>query len=296
MNPGDPLDGSEPPQPETHPMPISIVTPVYNGMPQIRRTLESMARQSVPFEHVVMDACSKDGTAEAVREFTPRYGVTVVSERDEGLYDAIAKGFARTQGDILAWLNAGDAYMPHTLSLVEWIFATHPEVEWISGIPAYSYEERDAVFTEPMIPVFSQVAIRRGWHNGHWLPHLEQESMFWRRSLWERAGGDALLRGKGRGKNYACDYHLWRHFARHARLRTVCSMLSSFTFTHGQISEKHREQYYAECGVTRPPAHSLRLPYYVWALYSFLRLPATIKGHHLKRRSTGSGGGAAKGE
>ena len=265
-------------------MPISIVTPVYNGLPQIRRTLESLARQSVPFEHIVMDACSPDGTGAAASEYQGRYNLTVVSEPDEGFYDAIAKGFARTQGNVMAWLNAGDVYMPSTLSLVEWIFDTHPEVDWITGIPAYCYEEKDAVCTEPIIPVYSQAVIRRGWHNGYWLPHLQQESMFWRRSLWERAGGDELLRGKGRGKNYACDYHLWRRFARHARLHTVCSVLAAFASTKGQISEKFRRQYYQECGVANPPAYSLRLTYYAWAFYSFLRLPATIKGHHLKKR------------
>lgn len=266
-------------------MPISIVTPVYNGLPQIRRSLDSLARQSVPFEHLVMDACSPDGTAAVAGEYRSKYNLTVISEPDEGFYDAIAKGFARSRGDVMAWLNAGDVYLPYTLSLVEWVFATHPEVDWITGIPAYCDEARDAVCTEPLVPVYSQGAIRRGWHNGCRLPFLQQESMFWRRSLWERAGGDELLRGKGRGKNYACDYHLWRRFARHARLRTVCGVLAAFATTKGQISEKFRKQYYLECGVANPPAYSSRPAYYAWALYSFLRLPATIKKHHLESRS-----------
>ncbi len=265
-----------------NPPTISIVTPVYNGLPQIRRTLESLARQSVPFEHLVMDACSKDGTADVVREYTPRYGVTVVSERDEGLYDAIGKGFARTQGDVMAWLNAGDSYMPYTLSMVRRVFATHPEVDWITGVPAYYYESRDMVCMEPVVPAYSQSVIRRGWHNGYWLPHLQQESMFWRRSLWERAGAGELMRGRGATKGVAADYLLWRRFAEHARLHTVCTVLSTFAFAPGQISERLRKQYFLECGVKNPPDHPLRLTNYLWAFYSLLRVRASLREKNLK--------------
>ncbi len=261
---------------------ISIVTPVYNGMPQIRRTLDSLQQQSVPFEHLVMDACSTDGTAVTVSEYKSRYNISLVSEPDHGLYDALSRGFARTKGDILAWLNAGDAYLPFTLALVERVFAMYPEVDWISGIPAYHFEESNIVCTTALIPVYSRMAVRRGWHNGRWLPFLQQESMFWRRSLWERAGAAELLRGQGRGKGYAMDYLLWRRFAQHARLRTVCSLLASFAFTKGQISEKFRRQYYLECGVANPPERPLGLTYGLWALYSFLNIPATIKAQHLK--------------
>jgi glycosyltransferase involved in cell wall biosynthesis len=265
-----------------NPPTISIVTPVYNGMPQIRRTLESLRQQSVPFEHLVMDACSKDGTAETAREYTSQYNVTVISERDEGHFDAVSKGFARAKGDVLAWLNAGDAYMPYTLPLVQRVFATHPEIEWITGIPAYYYEDRDIACIEPVVPTYSRTVIRRGWHNGYWLPHLQQESMFWRRSLWDRSRATDLLKGQGRGKGYGIDYHLWRRFAEHARLHTVCSMLSSFAFTPGQITEKYRRQYFEECGVKNPPDHPFRPTNYLWAFYSFLKAPSTIKEKHLK--------------
>ncbi|HTH48195.1 MAG TPA: glycosyltransferase [Candidatus Limnocylindria bacterium] len=266
-------------------MTISIVTPVYNGLPQIRRTLDSLARQSVPFEHLVMDACSPDGTGAVVKEYANSYDVTLSSERDEGVYDAVAKGFARTRGDILAWLNAGDVYMPFTLALVQWIFETYPDVDWITGIPGNYYEERDAICLDPFTPVYSQTAVRRGWHNGYWLSPLQQESSFWRRSLWDKAGGREVLLGKGRGKGYASDFQLWRRFAQHSRPRTVCSLLAAFAITKGQISETFRQQYYQECGVSSPPAHPVRLLHFLWAIYSFLNARDTIKGHHLKART-----------
>ncbi len=261
-------------------MPISIVTPVYNGHPQIRRTLESLARQTVPFEHLVMDACSKDETVAAVNEYAGRYAVRVNSEPDEGLYDAVSKGFDRTQGDVLAWLNAGDVYMPSTLAVVAEVFANYPEVDWITGIPGYLFEDRNVTFIEPVTPMYWQMAVRRGWHNGLWLPPLQQESMFWRRSLWERAGGAELLRGQGRGKGYGSDYKLWRRFARHARPRTVCSPLAAFAHAKGQISEKFRAQYFRDCGVNHVPKRCFRPTFYLWAFISFLRTRTAIQGHH----------------
>jgi cellulose synthase/poly-beta-1,6-N-acetylglucosamine synthase-like glycosyltransferase len=74
-----------------NPPTISIVTAFYNGMPQIRRTLESLRQQSVPFEHLVMDACSKDGTADAASEYVPHYNVTVISEKDEDILTRSAR-------------------------------------------------------------------------------------------------------------------------------------------------------------------------------------------------------------
>ncbi|HTH48194.1 MAG TPA: glycosyltransferase [Candidatus Limnocylindria bacterium] len=261
---------------------ISIVTPVYNGMPQIHRTLEAMARQTVPFEHLVMDACSTDGTAAAVREYESRYNVRLVSEPDEGLFDAVSKGFGRTQGEILGWLAAGDFYTPYTLAVVQQVFAAYPDVEWITGIPGYFFEERGIVFSEPVAPVYLQEAVRRGWHNGLWLPTLQQESMFWRRSLWDRAGGAELLRGQGRGKGFASDYQLWRRFAEHARPATVCSPLAAFAHHPGQYSERFARQYLVECGVKGVPKRCFRPTFYLWLFYCLLRMRSCIKGHYLK--------------
>ena len=60
------------------------------------------------------------------------------------------------------------------------------------------------------------------------------------------------------------------------------SLLAAFAITKGQISERFRRQYYQECGVDNPPARPLAFTYGIWALYSFLNIPATLKGCHLK--------------
>ena len=262
-------------------MSITIITPVYNGAAHIRSTMESLSKQTVPFEHIVMDSRSSDGTADIAREFEGRFNTRVISEKDEGHFDAVSKGFALGKGDILGWINAGDFYLPWTLRVVQAVFDKYPEVEWITGMPAVYFEEKQMMALWLAFPVYIQGLIRRGYHNGKHLPPIEQETTFWRRSLWDRAGGSELLIGQGKGKGYATDYHLWKKFAEHAPLRTVRSLFSGFSVCPGQITERLRGVYFKECGVDRPYDKPLWLYSYPWLLYSFLRVQKTINVQHL---------------
>jgi glycosyltransferase involved in cell wall biosynthesis len=87
---------------------ISIVTPVYNGEKYIRETIESIANQSYKqFEHIIIDALSKDKTLEIIKEYKH---IKYLSEKDNGQSDAINKGFKMAKGEILAWQNADDTW------------------------------------------------------------------------------------------------------------------------------------------------------------------------------------------
>ena len=252
-------------------MRISIVTPVFNGARDIGKTLASLGGSPVDLEHIVMDGGSTDETCAIVSEHAARHPCRLVSQPDEGIYDAIAQGFSLATGDVFAWLNAGDFYLPWTLPAVEKIFEEHPEVDWITGIPSLFHASRSTLEVSLYAPVYSRLLVRRGWHNGAHLDFIQQESTFWRRSLWERSGASALLKGQGRGRGYAMDFHLWRRFAEHARLYTVASVLAGFAITPGQISERHRVRYFAECGVSSPPARSNRWLMILFRVYSTLR-------------------------
>lgn len=90
-------------------MKISIITVAYNSAATIRDTLESVAVQTHPeVEHIVIDGASSDGTADIARQF--EHVARVVSERDQGLYDAMNKGIAIATGDIVGILNSDDFY------------------------------------------------------------------------------------------------------------------------------------------------------------------------------------------
>lgn len=90
-------------------MKVSIITATYNSAATIRDTLESVKAQTYPnIEHVIVDGLSKDNTMEIVKEYDSVS--KVVSEKDNGIYDAMNKGIAMATGDIIAILNSDDFY------------------------------------------------------------------------------------------------------------------------------------------------------------------------------------------
>ena len=100
-------------------MKISVITVCYNSASTLARALQSVADQDWPkTEHIVIDGASADGTAEIIEHFRPRLA-HVVSEPDNGIYDAMNKGLDRASGDIICFLNADDQYAyPQVLSRV----------------------------------------------------------------------------------------------------------------------------------------------------------------------------------
>ena len=110
-------------------MKISVITAVWNAESSIAHCVESVRGNEV--EHLLMDNCSTDRSVEIARSTDP--AVRVFSEPDKGIYDAMNRGAARATGDILAWLNADDYYLPGTLEKVSAYFTAHPETELLHG-------------------------------------------------------------------------------------------------------------------------------------------------------------------
>ncbi|HEY5792280.1 MAG TPA: glycosyltransferase, partial [Chthoniobacterales bacterium] len=115
-------------------MKFSIVTPSFNQASHLEGTLRSVLDQpGVDLEYLVVDGGSTDGSREVIERHAGRLAWWC-SERDGGQYAAINKGFARTTGDILGWLNSSDLYLPWTLITVQQIFTQFPEVQWITSL------------------------------------------------------------------------------------------------------------------------------------------------------------------
>jgi len=188
-------------------MRVSIVIPVYNCAKLLGITLQSIRLCGhADIEVLVIDGSSDDNTAEVVSSFGDL--VTLfVSEPDGGQYDAINKGMARATGEILCWINGGDFFMPGAVGNAVSVFEACPAVAWITGRPCVA--EGLALRRQgPHEVVVSNPEIRYGLCCGGASGCLQQEGMFWRRSLWERAGGlDLRYRLAG-------DYELWIRFAR----------------------------------------------------------------------------------
>lgn len=221
---------------------ISVVTAVYNGEKYIEECLKSIMNQSYKnFEHIVMDGGSTDRTVEIVKKYEKLYNVKVYSQKDNGMYDAIVKGFDKATGDILCWLNSDDKYFPWAFEVMQKVI-TETEAEWCMGFPTF-WDTETVNRCQYRISSYSRYAIRKGYHDGRILPFIQQESCFWTKDLWIRANG-ALIR------NYkmAGDFQLWKKFASYTQLYKVNSMIAGFRH-HTEQKSSDMEGYYQEVGV-----------------------------------------------
>lgn len=217
-----------------NPPSISIVTPNFNSVDYIERTLKSVINQDYPnLEYVVVDGASTDGSQDIITKYSQKLS-GYISEPDEGHSDALNKGFAMTSGDIMGWINSDDILLPGSLAAIGEFFAKYPEVEWVTGQPTVI--EEDGTWKLHNLRKWSRVRFLNG--NYRW---IQQESTFWRRSLWDRAGG-----GLSRDINLAVDFELWVRFFRHAELYTYQLPLGAFRYREGQRSTAFRERYEAE--------------------------------------------------
>jgi glycosyltransferase involved in cell wall biosynthesis len=159
---------------------ISIVTPSFNQGVFLERTLQSVLRQHYPdLEYCVQDGGSTDGTAavlERYREQLAHYE----SGRDDGQADAINRAFAHTTGAILAWLNSDDLLLPGALDFVARYFARHPRVDVVYGHRVV-IDEHDGEVGRWVMPPHDAAALT-------WCDFVPQETLFWRRSIWEKVG------------------------------------------------------------------------------------------------------------
>jgi glycosyltransferase involved in cell wall biosynthesis len=113
---------------------ITVVTPSYNQGRFIEETIRSVLLQGYPnLEYIIIDGGSTDESVEIIRKYAP-WLTYWVSERDHGQSDAINKGWQRATGDILAWLNADDLYLPDTFFQVASAWRSNPEAGLFHGL------------------------------------------------------------------------------------------------------------------------------------------------------------------
>ncbi len=111
-------------------MHISVVTPSFRQSDWLRLCVASVADQGIAHEHIIQDACSDDGTLEWLLKDSR---VTVFVEKDAGMYDAVNRGLRRAKGDLVAYLNCDEQYLPGALALVAEWFERHPQVDMVFG-------------------------------------------------------------------------------------------------------------------------------------------------------------------
>jgi glycosyltransferase involved in cell wall biosynthesis len=191
-------------------MKFSIVTPTLNQVEYIRETIESILSQEGDFEleYWVIDGGSTDGTLNILKEYktklsnNKRIKFDFISEKDNGMSEAINKGLKYCSGEIISYLNSDDFYLPDTLAKVEQAFRDHQETKWLTGYCR--------IIDKKGKPIQGLVMKYRNFWLRHYtyftlkvLNFIPQPATFWRRELVQEIG----VFNENLG--YTMDYDYW---------------------------------------------------------------------------------------
>ncbi len=211
-----------PPLPE--PPRITVVTPSYNQAAFLERTLKSVLDQDYPnLEYIVQDGGSADGTTEVLEHYQDRLA-RWESAQDRGQSHALNLGFRHATGELLAYLNSDDLLLPGSLHYVARYFAAHPEVDVVYG-HRIVIDAQDREVGRWVLPPHDNEILS-------WVDYVPQETLFWRRSIWDRIGAridedfafamdwDLLLRFRDAGARFARVPRFLAAFRRHDRQKT----------------------------------------------------------------------------
>ncbi len=179
---------------------ISIVTPTFNQANFIERTIRSVMDQAYPrLRYAVYDGASTDETVGVIRPLAEEYRFQWKSEKDSGQADAINKAFSMVDGEIMAWLNSDDLFMPRALLYVGSYFDRHPDVDVIYG-HRILVNEHDEEIGRWVTPPYREEALT-------YFDYVPQETLFWRRRIWDKVGGELNV-----NFHFALDWDLLQRF------------------------------------------------------------------------------------
>lgn len=194
---------------------VSIVTPSFNQAKFLERTVVSVFTQTYPnIEYIVMDGGSSDGSQEIIKKYEKRIA-HFVSQKDRGQTDAINQGFSIARGEIFAWLNADDTYLPQAVSRAVETLQDSPGIGMVYGDANY-IDADDHVIGKFSAAQTDIGRLRRGY------VHIPQQSAFFRADLWKKAAPlDPTF-------YFAMDYDLWVRLAKISKLRYVPETWANF--------------------------------------------------------------------
>jgi hypothetical protein len=211
---------------------ITIVTPTFQQRSFLADTMQSVLDQSgANLEYIVEDGGSTDGSAELLAAYAPRLK-RARSEPDRGQADALRRGFADCAGrpeDVMAYLNSDDLLMPGAARFVAEYFARHPEVDVVFG--------HRVLIDEAGAEVGRWYTPRAAVDDLPWLDLIPQETLFWRKRIWDRAGGmdpafqfamdwDLLLRFQAAGAKFARLPYFLGQFRLHSAQKSQAKLLN----------------------------------------------------------------------
>lgn len=195
---------------------VSIVTPSYNQAHFLEETIRSVLLQGYPnLEYLVIDGGSIDDSVEIIRKYEPWLAYWV-SESDRGQSHAINKGFARTAGEIYAWLNSDDTYEPGAITAAANYLAQHPATGVVFG-KAHVIDEASRLKREWHPPPFDlkEIVFLQECY-------VPQVSVFFRRDPFEQVGG------LNEEMYWTMDYDLWFQLGKITKVDQITQVMGNY--------------------------------------------------------------------
>ncbi len=207
---------------------ITVVTPNYNQGEFLERTILSVIEQKYPnLEYIIVDGGSTDTSVGIIKKYQQQLHYWI-SEPDKGMYDAINKGFLQSSGAIMCWINSDDVLWEGSLHYIAKKFTENKKVQWLQGLPSVFNEKGELILQRE--PVFSPWFFYLKEHRAHF-SFIQQESTFWSRKLWDKAGGELSLQYE-----LASDFDLWMRFFNFETMYCSKRQLAAFRKREGQLS------------------------------------------------------------
>ncbi|MBI3876793.1 MAG: glycosyltransferase [Verrucomicrobia bacterium] len=237
-------------------MRFSIVTPSFRHGEWLRLCVASVADQGVEHEHIVQDAGSDDGTLDWLRADKR---VRVFVEPDEGMYDGINRGLRRSTGEILAYLNCDEQYLPGALLEVGSFFDEHPEVDVLFANAIVVEAEGSYLFHRKVLTPLR-------WHTRVWPLSTLTCATFFRRSVLDvhKCFFDVRYRCMGDGE------WVWRLLEHGVRMASLGHFTSAFAHTGGNLGYGDPAKAEFRAWAATAPAW-LRGTRWLWLLHHRLR-------------------------
>jgi glycosyltransferase involved in cell wall biosynthesis len=201
---------------------VSVVTPSYNKGTFIEETILSVKNQTYPrIEHIVIDGGSTDGTLAILRRYSD--SLIWISEPDNGQSNAINKGWRLAKGEILAYLNADDTYMPWAVDTAVKFLTEHRDVAMVYGDVAFINEHSEEIRHYHM----GEFGLKTMLCSGKSFP---QPTVFFRRDVLNKVGY------LDEGLHMAMDYDLWIRIGLKFKIGYIPKLLANFRWCLGTKS------------------------------------------------------------
>jgi len=198
---------------------VSIVTPSYNQAAYLEETISSVLDQDYQFlEYIIVDGGSTDGSVEIIEKYANELAWWV-SESDRGQTDAINKGFSRAKGEILAWINSDDTYLPGAVAEAVEFLDAHPDIGMVYGDANLVDVDGEVIGRFPARQTDNR-RLMRGF------VHIPQQAAFFRADIWRKVGPlDPSF-------YFAMDYDLWVRISQHSPIEYYPRLWANFRL-HG---------------------------------------------------------------